>query len=215
MGRARLPPEERQRRMREGRCLYCGELGHFVATCPIGLRRFSQDTTPIVPTTRMLTSIQVKHHTRTITIEALIDSGADESLMDEGLAKRLGLAIKKLERPVKATSLNGKELFTITHATKPVSLHIGEHKELLTCYVYRSDTRILVLGYPCLVKHHPHIDWATGRVTEWSRGCQGKCVLEKTTAPYMINTICSFHHRRTVPGPNHRSQLLSSFERSI
>jgi len=117
MGRARLPPEERQRRMREGRCLYCGELGHLVATCPTRLRRVPQDTTPVVPTTRTLTPIQVKHHTLTITMEALIDSGADESLMDEGLARKLGLTTKRLGRPVMASSLNGQELFVITHAT--------------------------------------------------------------------------------------------------
>ena len=74
--------------------------------------------------------------------------------------------------------------YTITHATEPVSLHIGEHKELLTCYVYRSDTRTLVLGYPWLIKHNPHIDWSTGRVTEWSRGCQGKCVPEKNNCTH-------------------------------
>ena len=55
----------------------------------------------------------------------LIDSGANESLMDEGLAKKLGLETKRLERPVKASSLNGHELFIITHATEPVSLSMG------------------------------------------------------------------------------------------
>ncbi|XP_077357364.1 uncharacterized protein LOC144004213 [Festucalex cinctus] len=33
LGRARLSPEERQRRRREGRCYYCGGLGHLVESC--------------------------------------------------------------------------------------------------------------------------------------------------------------------------------------
>ena len=55
MGRAQLPPKECERRMREGRCLYCGELGHLVATCSARIRRVPRNTTPIVPTTRTLT----------------------------------------------------------------------------------------------------------------------------------------------------------------
>lgn len=35
LGRTRLTPGERERRMRERRCLYCGELGHFLPSCPV------------------------------------------------------------------------------------------------------------------------------------------------------------------------------------
>lgn len=34
LGRSRLSPSERDRRMRERRCLYCGMSGHFRSTCP-------------------------------------------------------------------------------------------------------------------------------------------------------------------------------------
>lgn len=34
LGRSRLSPSERERRMRERRCLYCGASGHFRSTCP-------------------------------------------------------------------------------------------------------------------------------------------------------------------------------------
>ncbi|KAK5922774.1 hypothetical protein CgunFtcFv8_020010 [Champsocephalus gunnari] len=32
--RAKLTPEERQRRLRERRCFYCGQQGHVLAVCP-------------------------------------------------------------------------------------------------------------------------------------------------------------------------------------
>lgn len=35
LGRTRLSPEERQKRMSEGRCIYCGQHGHFLARCPV------------------------------------------------------------------------------------------------------------------------------------------------------------------------------------
>lgn len=34
LGRARLTPEERRKRQLEGRCFYCGEVGHLVISCP-------------------------------------------------------------------------------------------------------------------------------------------------------------------------------------
>lgn len=34
LGRARLTEEERRRRQLEGRCFYCGEMGHLVITYP-------------------------------------------------------------------------------------------------------------------------------------------------------------------------------------
>lgn len=35
LGRTRLTPEERERRLREGKCLYCGNPGHILSRCPI------------------------------------------------------------------------------------------------------------------------------------------------------------------------------------
>lgn len=34
LGRTRLSPEERRRRLQEGRCFYCGQQGHLLASCP-------------------------------------------------------------------------------------------------------------------------------------------------------------------------------------
>uniref|UniRef100_A0A8P4GTJ9 Gypsy retrotransposon integrase-like protein 1 n=1 Tax=Dicentrarchus labrax TaxID=13489 RepID=A0A8P4GTJ9_DICLA len=35
LGRAKLSAEERRRRLQEGRCFYCGQLGHLLAACPV------------------------------------------------------------------------------------------------------------------------------------------------------------------------------------
>ena len=35
LGRTRLSTAERQRRLRENRCMYCGQDGHFVSSCPV------------------------------------------------------------------------------------------------------------------------------------------------------------------------------------
>lgn len=38
LGRTRLSPEERQRRMQAKECIYCGKPGHFIAACPLLLK---------------------------------------------------------------------------------------------------------------------------------------------------------------------------------
>ncbi|KAJ8014175.1 hypothetical protein DPEC_G00037520 [Dallia pectoralis] len=35
LGRARLSPAERTRRMQAGVCLYCGQNGHYITSCPV------------------------------------------------------------------------------------------------------------------------------------------------------------------------------------
>ncbi|KAI3373874.1 hypothetical protein L3Q82_022445 [Scortum barcoo] len=78
LGRTKLAPEERQRRLKEGVCFYCGKSGHQVKPLPSkrggssGLRR-------------------------------VLD--ADESLMDKALASSLGINFEPLHSPVTARSL--------------------------------------------------------------------------------------------------------------
>ncbi len=35
IGHTRLTPAERHRQLVEGRCIYCAQLGHFIASCPL------------------------------------------------------------------------------------------------------------------------------------------------------------------------------------
>ena len=176
LGRARLSPEERRRRQLEGRCYYCGETGHLVASCPTKKSLVVSHVTASSSTVRTLTKVQVKHHNDT-ELEALIDSGADESLMDWGLARKLGLKIELLERPVRASSLNGMDLFLITHISEPVHLHVNDHKELLRFYLFRSSSHFLVLGQSWLLNHNPHIDWRTGEIRGWGDSCTQTCLV--------------------------------------
>ena len=61
-------------------------------------------------TARHLTKVKVMHNIPT-ELEALIDSGADENVMDWDLAEKLGLKSELVNRTIKARSLNGKDLF--------------------------------------------------------------------------------------------------------
>lgn len=78
------------------------------------------------PVPRTLTRVTLRRHTATY-LEALIGSGADESLMKWGLAKKLALKSEPLAKPIRARSLNGKELVAITHISEPIQMHIDNH----------------------------------------------------------------------------------------
>ena len=122
LGRARLTQEQL-----EGRCFYCGESGHLIIACLAKRSVTMNQATISDPTARQLTKVKVMHSIPT-ELEALKDSGADENLMDWGLAEKLGLISELVNRTIKARSLNGKDLFTITHITEPFEMHINNHR---------------------------------------------------------------------------------------
>uniref|UniRef100_A0A3P9K7H2 ribonuclease H n=1 Tax=Oryzias latipes TaxID=8090 RepID=A0A3P9K7H2_ORYLA len=171
VGRARISAEERQRRQREGRCYYCGELNHLVSSCPMKTPATVSQVTTAVKFTLSLTPIEVTHHGNTTGLRALIDSGADESLLDWELADRLGLKSHLLERPIQASGLDGRGLFNIIHISEPLKLSIGEHQEIMNFYLFKCPSKTLVLGYPWLCKHSPQVDWSTGKILGWGPEC--------------------------------------------
>lgn len=137
------------------------------------MSRFSSVESP----PRALTAIKVKHHDTTVGLEVLIDSGADESLMDWDFAKKLNLKTDLLARPIEASALDGSLIFRVTHKTEPLTVIIDDHHELMCFHLYSSTQHSLILGFPWLRKHNPHIDWSTGRVLGWAASCDDKCLM--------------------------------------
>lgn len=174
LGQARLSAEERRRRLQEGRCFYCGEQGHLVVGCPARRTTHQGKKSPLSnrfassgSSSRSLMKIQVSHHDTTVSMGVLVDSGADESLMDWGFANQMGVRSAPLNQPLKASALDGSFIFNVTHVTEPVAIRIGDHHELVTFHLFHSAQHPLILGFPWLKKHNPHIDWCSGRIISW------------------------------------------------
>ena len=131
---------------------------------------------------RTLTQVQVKIDRHVLTQGVLIDSGADESLMDWGLAKKWNCGVIPLTQPLKASALDGRLLFTVTHCTMPIEVTVNAtHTEHMTFHLFDSAQHPLILGYPWLVKHNPHIDWRSGRVKGWGEDCKHFCLRDNKT----------------------------------
>lgn len=105
-------------------------------------------------------------------VQVFIDSGAEDSLIDQQLAQHLGCELTTLEKSIPALELNGTEFAQVTHKTSPITLIFsGNHCEVLTFLVITAPQTPLVRGYPWLKKHNPHINWSQGKIIGWSPFC--------------------------------------------
>ena len=112
-----------------------------------------------------------------LTVGALLDSGAGECLIDVTLARQAGIPLEPLDATLSAQALDGHSLGKITHRTSPLSLTLsGNHMETIQFYVLHAPTAPLVLGHPWLDKHDPHVLWSSGRILGWSVACHANCL---------------------------------------
>uniref|UniRef100_A0A8C4DQ98 ribonuclease H n=1 Tax=Dicentrarchus labrax TaxID=13489 RepID=A0A8C4DQ98_DICLA len=184
LGHTRLSLEERERRQRLNLCLYCGQPGHFVSRCPVksqsspvnGGILVSSILGPASPKRPSLTG-EFLLPSGSHSIAVLVDSGADESIMDQALALRLGLRPEKLSLPISASALDGHVLGRVTSQTNPVRMLLpGGHSETIQFLLLSTPSQPVILGYPWLRRHNPNIDWTTCSIQKWGETCQRTCL---------------------------------------
>lgn len=118
-----------------------------------------------------------------LSLQDLIDSGAEESFIDVQVAEQAGIPFETLEKPRNALAVDGRILAQVTHRTVPVTLVLsGNHHETIQLLVISAHNTPLIMGYPWLAAHNPNIDWAKGRVMNWSLFCHKNC-LQSALAP--------------------------------
>ncbi|KAI2661215.1 Transposon Tf2-9 polyprotein [Labeo rohita] len=176
LGVTKLSAEERERRLRNNLCLYCGQAGHIRSTCPTRPPRppASVSSTRLhlnrceIPVTLCFEDLSV--HTT-----ALIDSGAAGNFIDADFVRTNHLPILSCVSPVAVAALDGRPLGTgrIEHTTGDLTLHTEpQHKETIRFFIITSPRTPLILGYPWLHQHEPTISWSEATITHWSSRCQ-------------------------------------------
>ncbi|KAL0196887.1 hypothetical protein M9458_005427, partial [Cirrhinus mrigala] len=161
LGTTRLTIEERERRLRNNLCLYCGQAGHIRATCP---------TRPPRPPTSVSASKTCLNHCEipvtlnsdgiSVPTRALIDSGAAGNFIDKDFVHANRLPVLSCAHPVAVAALDGRPLGTgrVSHVTKDLTLRVEPgHQETIRFFVITSPQSPLILGYPWLNRH----EWKT------------------------------------------------------
>ena len=140
-------------------------------------------TSELFPKRRPLCHARLLLAGGTHTLSLFIDSGSDVSLIDDDLAQQLNIDRVPLPQPAPASALDGHVLGTVTHQTRPVRMLLsGNHYETISFHILKSPHIPLILGYPWLRRHNPHINWTTGSILGWSPGCHQVC-LKQASAP--------------------------------
>ncbi|KAI2645046.1 Transposon Tf2-9 polyprotein [Labeo rohita] len=204
LGTTKLTTEERERRIRNHLCLYCGVAGHIQATCPTRPPRPPTSVSERSPTlNKCEITVLLGCGERSIRTNALIDSGAAGNFIDKDFAKCNQVPLSPCVSPVAVAALDGRPLGTgrIDHTTTDLILRIEPgHQETIRFFVISSPQSPLILGFPWLDRHEPTIAWARGIVTKWSPYCQQACIQSPpktptcSTAPFPNSTIPAEYH---------------------
>lgn len=129
----------------------------------------------------------------TIPFFPLVDSGADESFIDESIVNQHSIPVVPLSDTRTIYAVNGSVLAQVTHQTQPVTmLTSGNHREEIQLFVIRSPHSPLILGLPWLKTHNPHLDWSKGTVNCWSTFCHVHC-LKSALSPQSVQVSKAPH----------------------
>ncbi|KAK3506694.1 hypothetical protein QTP70_015432 [Hemibagrus guttatus] len=168
-GTTHLNPAERQRRLTQSLCLYCGDPWHARPACPILPPRPMVSTVfSVLPHMKPLTT----HGTLTtactsVTVVALLDSGSAANFISGTLCRQLGLRTKATATPYHIRCITGRpiSLRRVHHSAGPVLLQVGLlHVEETIFLVLEESTADIILGRPWLEQHNSILSWSTGEV---------------------------------------------------
>lgn len=82
-------------------------------------------------------------------VTVLVESGADESMIETALVRQLGICTQTLPRVKRANALNGQPLAKVRYCTQPVTLLIsGNHSEKISLHLIDTPQVPLVRAAP-------------------------------------------------------------------
>ncbi len=221
IGYTHLSSEERERRrVRHHLCMYCGQAGHLKSSCPVQPASATpRAVSPIFPYKTITSCIKVPVTLligqRTVSTEALIDSGAAGDFMSIEFAHEHHLSLTPCTSYLAVEALDGRPLGEgrISRVTDELSMQIGIlHKEILKFYVISSPTHPLILGLPWLRKHDPYISWKEGEIKQWGSACHEQCI--RHNIPVTVSTITlTQENSEVVHVPSQYADLLEAFSK--
>ncbi|KAK3531831.1 hypothetical protein QTP70_029712 [Hemibagrus guttatus] len=140
LGSSHLTPAERQRRLAQNLCLYCGSPGHAISACPIRPPRPMVSTIfPSIPKMKPLTTIGTLTAAHvSITVVALLYSGSAGNFISGTLCRQLRLRTTATSTAYQIQSITGRP-GSRRQATSIESPLENRSVDILACYAPFSD----------------------------------------------------------------------------
>jgi len=125
----------------------------------------------------IMVKIQLHGEKESVTINAMIDTGATEDFIDREVCDKHGIKMIKAKSPRKIYLADGKPsaMGPVTHLTQ-VPMDISSHREGATFQVANLQNHEVIPGMPWLREHNPTIDWNDKRITLNSERCTTWCL---------------------------------------
>ena len=121
-------------------------------------------------------------------VDALLDSGATGSFVDDGLVKEQGWNTKELERLRMVTNVDGT-MNVAGSVRRTIDLilmvNVGEHQERMTFAVTNLGNNHIILGHDWLKRHNPSVNWVTNEVS--MTRCPRKCRRFHKSLPSLLD----------------------------
>jgi len=107
----------------------------------------------------IIVKIQLHGEKESVTINAMIDSGATEDLIDREVCNKHGIKMIKAKnaREIYLADRKPSAMGPVTHMTQ-VPMDISSYRELATFRVANLQNQEVILGMPWLREHNPTID---------------------------------------------------------
>ncbi|KAK3545117.1 hypothetical protein QTP70_000990 [Hemibagrus guttatus] len=174
--------QERQRRLTQNRCFYCGGSEHFVVECPLCPAR--PMVSALLPELNVLKPLSILVSLATsgfcVAATALLDSGSAGNFISGSLCRQLHLRTTATPKVYQIHAVTGRSLRQVRRLAGPLRLQIGVlHTEEIHLMVMEDSKADVVLGRPWLEQHNPILSWRTGEVLRWGEHCFEGCLLER------------------------------------
>ncbi|KAL0159852.1 hypothetical protein M9458_043577, partial [Cirrhinus mrigala] len=184
----RLSRTERNRRISNGLCLYCGRPGHVLRTCPIRPPRPVVSTLSIEVETTSLALLPVTLHTSnsSVCVSVLVDSGSSGNFISQDYLNQFQLLRRRHFQVLAVKTIQGNPLGRgAVHYSSPfITLQVGQfHTEEIRFLVLEDSTVYIILGCPWLQKHRPELSWDPCDVIHWSEHCLKNCLVNLPPSP--------------------------------
>ncbi|KAL0183498.1 hypothetical protein M9458_019194 [Cirrhinus mrigala] len=171
VGSSRLTRSERNRRIMNGLCLYCGQSGHLLRTCPIRPPRPVVSTLSTEVETASLTLVPITLHTpkTSLCVSALIDSGSSGNFISQACLEKL-----QLQRCLHQHTLSRQYRENHWGVGKSSIHHLPSH-----CRVPPSASSWDARGFKYIILNSAGIP---AIIIRWSEHCQSNCLVNIPTS---------------------------------